>query len=176
MEFNKVNAEKLLEEHVKDDYQKLHAHMVAKALGAYAQKLGEDENLWYLTGLLHDIDYFEHPEEHPNKSLAWFKDWEFPQELITAVAEHAWQRTNTTIESKLGAALVAIDELAGFLYAYSLMKPDGFNGMEVSSVKKKFKDKAFARKVDREEILLGIEKSGFNFEDHVLFMIEVFKK
>ena len=176
MEFTKETAKKLLEEHVKDDYQKLHASMVATALEAYAKKLGEDENLWYTTGLLHDIDYFEFPDAHPNESLKWFKEWGFPLELITAVAEHAFDRTRVEIQTKLGAALTACDEMSGFLYAYSLMRPEGFEGMEASSVKKKFKDKAFARKVSREDINIGIEKFGVDFKEHVSFLVEVFKK
>ena len=171
----KEEALKLLEEHVQDDYQKLHAKMVAAGLEAYAEKYGEGVELWYTTGLLHDLDYFEHPEEHPHKSLEWFKDWGYPKELIHAVAAHGWKRTDVQIESKLDAALVATDELAGFLYAYSLMRPTGWEGMKPKSVKKKFKDKHFARKIDREEIMLGIDKLGVEFNEHVQVLIDVYK-
>lgn len=172
--FTPEEAEKLLDEMVKDEYQKLHAKMVAAGLKAYAQKFSEDEELWYITCLLHDIDYFQYPDEHPQISLAWFKEWEFPEVMINAVSAHAHKRTGEEPESKLGCALIATDELAGFLYAYSLMRPEGFAGMEARSVKKKFKDKAFAKKVDREEIMYGVEKFGEDFGEHINFLIKVF--
>ncbi len=173
---SRETALKLLDEHVKEPYQVLHAKMVAAGLEAYAEKFGEDRDLWYLTGLLHDLDYYEFPEEHPKKSLEWFEEWNFPQELIDAVSAHAWSRTGYHPQEKLDAAIIAVDELAGLLYAYSLMRPDGFNGMEVSSAKKKFKDKAFAAKIDREEIMLGVEKLGVDFGEHIGFLIAVFQR
>ena len=175
MEFNTQNAQELLNEHVKDEYQKLHSKMVATGLKAYAQKLNEDENLWFITGLLHDLDYFEFPNEHPTKSIEWFKQWNFPDELIHAVEAHAHERTNVTPNSKLAGALLATDELAGFLYAYSLMRPEGFTGMKASSIKKKFKDKGFAKKIDREDIMFGIESFGVDFNEHVSFLIDVYQ-
>lgn len=173
---SREQALKLLEQHVKEPYQVLHAKMVAVGLEAYAEKFGEEKDLWYITGLLHDLDYFEFPTEHPKKSLEWFKDWNYPDELIHAVAAHAHERTGVEPETKLAAALIAVDELAGLLYAYSLMRPEGFKGMEVSSAKKKFKDKAFAAKVDREEIMFGVEKLGVELGEHIGFLIGVFQK
>jgi putative nucleotidyltransferase with HDIG domain len=169
-------ALELLEEHVKDDYQKHHARMVAACLEAYATKYDEDSELWYLTGLLHDLDYFEHPEEHPKKSLEWFKEWDYSEELIHAVAAHAMDEPRVEPDSKLAACLIAVDELTGFLYAYSLMRPTGWEGMKAKSVKKKFKDKAFAAKIDREEIMYGIEKLGVDFSEHVTFVIDILSK
>ena len=168
-------ALKLLEEHVKDDYQKLHVKMVAAALEMYAKEYGEDLGLWYITGILHDLDYFEFPDEHPMRSLGWFKEWNYPEELIHAVAAHNWKRSGVQPESKLAAALIATDELSGFLYAYSLMRPEHWEGMKPSSVQKKFKDKAFAAKIDREEIMFGVEKLGVDFSEHIQKLIEVFK-
>jgi len=171
----KEEALKLLEDHVKDDYQRLHSKMVALGLEAYAAKFNEDKHLWYITGLLHDLDYFEFPDQHPLKSIEWFKEWNYPQELIHAVAAHYWKKTNEMPTSKLAATLIATDELAGFLYAYSLMRPSGFEGMEASSVKKKFKDKTFAAKIDREEIMFGVQKLDVDFKDHVDLLIDVYK-
>ncbi len=168
-------AKKLLEEHVKDDYQKLHVNMVANALEMYAKEYGEDLELWYITGLLHDLDYFEFPDEHPLKSLEWFKEWQYPEELIHTVAAHYWKKTGVQPASKLAAALIAVDELSGFLYAYSLMRPEHWEGMKPSSVSKKFKDKAFAAKIDREEVRFGVEKLGVDFSEHVQKLINVFK-
>jgi len=173
--FNKEEAKELLEKLVGDEYQKLHALMVAEALKAYAKKLGENEDLWYLTGLLHDLDYFQYPDEHPQVELAWFEEWGFPKDMTQAIAAHAHKRTGAEPESLLASALLATDELAGFLYAYSLMRPEGFSCMEAKSVKKKFKDKAFAKKVDREEIKYGMDKFGQDFSEHIEFLIAVFR-
>jgi len=173
--FSVEEATQFLEKMVKDDYQRLHARMVAQALKAYAEKFGEEQDLWYLTGLLHDVDYYNYPKEHPDIELQWFKKWNFPETMIQAVASHAHKRTGEEPQSQLGSALIATDELAGLLYAYSLMRPDGFAGMRAKSVKKKFKDKAFARKVDREEITYGVDKFGEDFTKHIEFLIEVFR-
>ena len=173
--FTVEGANQFLEKMVKDDYQKLHAKMVAQALKSYAEKFGEEQDLWYITGLLHDVDYYLHPEEHPKVELQWFRQWNFPESMIHAVAAHAHKRTGEEPKSQLGSALIATDELAGFLYAYSLMRPDGFSGMGAKSVKKKFKDKAFARKIDREEITYGVKKFGEDFTKHIEFLIEVFR-
>lgn len=172
--FTSEEADRSLEEVVKDDYQKLHAKMVAEALRAYAGKFGEDEDLWYITGLLHDLDYYDYPDEHPQHELRWFKEWGFPKVMIQAVAAHAHKRTGEEPQSLLGSALIATDELSGFLYAYSLMRPTGFEGMKAKSVKKKFKDKAFAKKVDRDEIMYGVEKFGEDFSQHITFLIQIF--
>lgn len=172
---SKEQAHKLLNEYVRDNYQRLHAEMVAEGLEAYATKFEEDKQLWYITGLLHDLDYDQFPEEHVTKEIQWFKEWNYPEELIHAVSAHYWSKTNELPKTKLAAALIATDELAGFLYAYSLMRPNGFEGMEASSVKKKFKDKTFAAKIDRSEILFGIEKLTVDFNEHVSFLINVYK-
>lgn len=169
-------AQRLLEEHVKDNYQRMHSAMVAKALEAYADKFQEDKELWYITGLLHDLDYYEFPEEHPAKSIEWFREWDYPEELVHAIESHAFMRTNVEPETKLASALIACDEMCGLLYAYSLMRPTGFDGMKAKSVKKKFKDKAFAAKIDRNDINYGIKKLGVDFNEHVSFLIEVFSR
>lgn len=165
----------LLEQHVGDTYQKLHAKMVATAMESYATVYGEDLDLWYITGLLHDLDYFEFPEEHPKKSLEWFKELHYPEALQHAVAAHAHFRTDVKPQTTLAKALVAVDEMAGLLYAYSLMREDGFSGMQVSSAKKKFKDKSFAAKIDRDEILWGVELLGISLEDHIERLINVYQ-
>lgn len=173
---SRAEALEFLKEKVRNDYQIHHSQMVAKAMEAYAQKLGEDTELWYVTGLVHDIDYFEFPEVHPEKSLEWFRELDYPEELIHAVEAHAFMRTGVEPETKLAAALIACDEMSGLLYAYSLMRPTGFEGMEAKSVKKKFKDKSFAAKVDRNDISYGMEKLGVDFGEHVALLIETFQQ
>lgn len=169
-------AVKLLDEHVQDEYQKLHSRMIATALEAYAVKSGFDKDLWYLTGLLHDLDYFGHPDEHPNISLQWFKEWGYPSELINAVAAHAHDRTGVAPETDLDYAIIATDELSGLIYAYSLMRPEGWIGMQASSVKKKFKDKSFAAKVDRNEIMIGVDGWPVDLTEHIDFLISVYQQ
>jgi putative nucleotidyltransferase with HDIG domain len=89
-------ARALLESHVKDEYQRHHAEMVATAMEGYAKLYNEDPDLWYLTGLLHDIDFEEHPHVHPGESLKWFKEWQYPEELIHAVEAHAYNYNGFT--------------------------------------------------------------------------------
>ena len=96
-------AQQLLEEHVKDEYQRHHAKMVGTAVEGYAEQFGGDKDVWYLTGLLHDIDFEEHPDKHPAESLKWFKEWGYPPELIQAVEAHAYGYNvldNATVEAR----------------------------------------------------------------------------
>jgi len=169
-------AMKLLNEHVKDDYQLLHAKMVANGLEFYANSFKQEKNLWYITGLLHDIDYYEHPEEHPDVSLVWFKDWGYPQDLIDAVEAHGLKEPRVAPQTDLAKALIATDELCGLIYAYSLMRPAGFDGMDAKSILKKFKDKNFAAKISREEVNYGVELFGVDFATHIQNLIGVFQK
>jgi len=173
---SRADAFALLEEHVGDTYQKLHAKMVATAMESYAKIYNEDAELWYITGLLHDLDYFEFPDEHPKESLEWFKELGYPEALQHAVAAHAHFRTEVQPLTTLAKALIAVDEMAGLLYAYSLMREDGFTGMQVSSAKKKFKDKSFAAKIDRQEVLWGLELLGVSLEEHIERLIIVYQE
>lgn len=165
------DALNLLKEHVKEPYQLLHAEMVAKCLAGYADIYQEDKELWYITGLLHDLDYFEHPSKHPEVSLQWFKDWNFPDELIHAVAAHGISEPRVKPESQLAKTLIATDELCGLIYAYSLMRPTGMTGMEAKSLLKKFKDKAFAAKIDRTEIQYGVTEMQIDLKAHITNLI-----
>jgi lysyl-tRNA synthetase class 2 len=166
----------LLLKHVLDDYQIMHSKMVASVLEKYAEKLGADKNLWYLTGLLHDLDYYEFPEQHPEVALKWFEERNFPKDLIHAVAAHAHSKTGEEPKTKLASCLLATDELCGFIWAYSLMRPQGFDGMEASSVIKKFKDKGFAAKINRDEINSGVNYFEVDFNEHIEFVIKVLKE
>lgn len=166
----------LLEEHVHDDYQIKHSKMVAAVLESYAKQFGADHDLWYLTGLLHDLDYYEYPEQHPEIAVKWFEERKFPNELIHAVKAHAFTKTNEEPKTKLAACLLASDELCGFIWAYSLMRPGGLDGMEASSVLKKFKDKTFAAKIDREEISRGVEFFEVEMKEHIEQIISVLKE
>lgn len=173
---SREKAEDVLREYVKDSYLLLHSHMVASGLEAYAIQNNQDKDLWFITGLLHDLDYGNFPDEHPNKSLIWFKDWEYPEDLIYAVAAHATNNPRLEPKTLLAKTLIAVDELAGILYAYSLMRPDGFTGMNAKGALKKFKDKAFAAKISREEIQYGVDQLGTDLKEHIQFLIDVYKK
>ena len=170
------SAQELLFQHVQDEYQRLHARMVAVAMEGYASKLGEPVDLWYVTGLLHDIDFDEHPDTHPAESLRWFKDWGYPGELAHAVEAHAYgyHGYTTLPQTKLAAALLACDEISGIFYAYRKMNPIPYGQMKASSIKKKIKDTAFAAKVDRATITRGCEHLGVTVDEHVDNLIKFF--
>lgn len=174
----KLESQALLEKHVNDEYQIFHAKMVATAMEGYAEMYNEDKNLWYLTGLLHDIDFQEHPNTHPGESLKWFKEWQYPEDLIHAVEAHAYQYNGFTTlpKTKLASALMACDEVSGLFYAYQKLNPIPFGQMKASSIKKRFNDKGFAAKIDRSTVTRGCEMLGVNLDDHVNNLIKFFSK
>ena len=165
----KTEAQKLLEDYVKDEYQRHHARMVATAMEGYAKLLGEDPDLWFMTGLLHDLDFEKHPDVHPAKSLAWFREWGYPEELIHAVEAHAYEYNgfSTLPRTKLAAALMACDEISGIFYAYRKLNPIPYGDMKMSSIKKRLNEKAFAAKIDRSTINRGIEALGVGLDEHI---------
>ncbi len=169
----KDEARQLLESHVSDDYQRYHARMVATALEGYAALFQGDPQLWFVTGLLHDIDFEKHPGTHPAESLRWFKEWNYPEDLIHAVEAHAYGYNGFTTlpRTKLAAALLATDELCGIFYAYRKLNPVRYGEMKASSIKKKVKEPAFAAKVDRATIYKGCEHLGLTVDDHVANVI-----
>lgn len=173
---SREQAQQLLESHVQDAYQRLHAQMVATALLGYAPQFGGDADLWYITGLLHDLDFEQHPDQHPAPSLQWFKTWEYPAELIHAVEAHAYgyHGFTTLPQTKLAAALLACDEISGIFYAYRKLNPVRYGEMKAGSILKKIKEPAFAAKVDRRTITLGCEHLGVPLEGHVPNLIRFF--
>jgi predicted hydrolase (HD superfamily) len=170
-------AKKLLEEHVKDEYQRYHAEMVAVAMDGYAKLFNEDSDLWYITGLLHDIDFDEYPNEHPHKSLEWFKEWGYPEEIIHAVEAHTYGYKDNKIlpQTKLASALIACDEISGIFFAYRKVNPIPYGEMKVSSIKKRLAEKAFAAKISRESIYLGCETLGVPLDEHIANLINFYK-
>lgn len=166
-------AQVLLGQSVADDYQRYHARMVATALRGYAPHFGGDPDLWFLTGLLHDLDFERHPATHPAESLRWFAAWGYPEEMIHAVEAHAYGYNgfNVLPRTKLAAALLATDELCGIFYAYRKMNPVPYGEMKTASIRKKVKDTAFAAKVDRTTIYVGCEHLGLTVDDHIANLI-----
>ena len=173
----RIEAQKLLEEHVKDSYQLYHAKMVAVAMDGYAKLLGQDADLWYVTGLLHDIDFEEFTDTHPKKSLEWFAEWGYPEEFIHAILAHTYGfNGNTTLpQNKLAAALIACDEISGIFYAFKKINPVPYGEMKASSIKKRLAEKAFAAKISRESIYIGCEALGVSVDDHVANLINFYK-
>ena len=172
----KDEARRLLSEHVQDTYQRYHAEMVAAAMAEYARQWNEDEQLWWLAGYLHDIDYDLHPTEHPGPSLSWFADWGYPEELIHAVEAHAngFNGFTTKPETTLARALIACDEICGIFYAYQKLNPIPFSEMKVSSIKKRLKEDKFAPGIDREHIYHGCEDLGVALDEHIATLIMAF--
>ena len=170
----KDEARQLLEQHVSDGYQRHHARMVATALEGYAQLFQADPQLWFVTGLLHDLDFQKHPDTHPGESLRWFKEWNYPEDLLHAVEAHAcgYNGFATLPRTKLAAALLATDELCGIFYAYRKLNPVRYGEMKASSIRKKVKEPAFAAKVDRTTIYTGCEHLGLTVDDHIANLIK----
>lgn len=169
----KEEAEILLKEYVKDEYQLLHAQMVACALEGYAiknDKSQEEIFLYWLTGYFHDIDFFKYPTTHPKESLNWFKEWNLSDELIHAVEAHAlgFNGFTTEPETDLAKLLIACDEICGIFYAYKKLNPIPYGEIKVKSIKKKIKDKGFAPNIDREHIYDAIDRvENLTIEEHI---------
>lgn len=175
---DRQNALALMQEWTLNESLRKHMLCVETALRAYAKKFGEDEELWGITGLLHDFDYerYPNPPDHPTKGSEILKELGYPEEMRTAILGHA-SYTNVPRVSQLSKVLFACDELCGFIVACTLVKPDKkVASVEVRSVAKKLKDKAFARNVSREDIVNGANELGVNLDDHILFVIEALKE
>jgi putative nucleotidyltransferase with HDIG domain len=166
-------AWELVEEWVQSDSLRKHLLGVETGMRAYARKWGEDEELYAVTGLLHDLDYERYPDletGHPRKALELFRERGFPQELTDAVAGHA-TFLGVPRESRMAKTLYAVDELSGFIAACALVRPTGVEGMTPKSVKKKLKQPSFAAGVNRDEVRDGAEELGMDFDEHVAFLI-----
>jgi predicted hydrolase (HD superfamily) len=177
---NRDDAWKLLCEYTKGDSLRKHALAVEAAMRAAAKRYGEadaDEDEWGLVGLLHDFDYemFPTPDQHPFTGANILCGRGYSDRMIRAIMGHATY-TGVPRDTDLARALFATDELCGFLVACALVRPNkSLDDLEVSSVKKKLKDKAFARSVNRDDIRLGVEELGVPLEDHIRFVIDALR-
>jgi putative nucleotidyltransferase with HDIG domain len=150
-----------------------HVLAVEAAMRAYARRFGEDEELWGITGLLHDLDYERHPDlesGHPRIALKELEARGYPSELVRAVASHA-DFLGVSRQTPMERALYAVDELSGFIMACAYVRPTGIHGLTPKSVKKKMKTPAFAAAVDRDELREGAEALGVDFDEHLAFVI-----
>ncbi len=174
---DRANTLVLLHEYTKSESLRKHALAVEAAMRAYAKKFSSNEEVWGVTGLIHDFDYEMYPQapDHPVKGSEILKAKGYSEEVRTAILGHA-SYTGVARESLMAKTLFACDELCGFIVACTLVRPNKkIEGLEVSSVKKKLKDKAFARSVNREEIVQGASELGVPLEEHIQFVVEALK-
>ena len=167
-------AYQLLTEYTKSESLIKHALAVEALMRAYAKKFGEDENKWGIVGLLHDFDYEKYPsmEDHPFKGSEILRSKNLPEEWVTAILSHA-SHTGVARDSLMAKTLFAVDELCGFITAVTYVRPSRkLDEVKVKSVKKKMKDKGFARQVNREEIIEGAELLGIPLDEHIDFVIK----
>ncbi|HOV98044.1 MAG TPA: HDIG domain-containing protein [Bacteroidota bacterium] len=170
-------ALELLHNYVESDALRKHMYAVESAMRAYAKKFNEDDEKWAITGLLHDFDYERYPNapDHPLKGAEILRQHNYPEDVITAILGHATY-TNVARESLMAKTLYACDELCGFIHAVAIIRPNKLADLEVSSVKKKLKDKGFARNISREDINNGIQELQIPLDEHILFVIEAMKQ
>ncbi|HEV2348776.1 MAG TPA: HDIG domain-containing protein [Terriglobia bacterium] len=166
----------LLCEYTQSENLRKHALAVEACVRAYARKLGEDEEKWGVVGLIHDFDYEVYPNapDHPLKGSEILKERGYPEEMRRAILGHA-DCTGVPRDTLLAKTLFACDEVAGFITACSLVRPDRIRTLEAKSVRKRMKDKAFARSVSREDITKGAEEMGVSLDEHIAFCIEAMR-
>lgn len=181
-------ALELLKQHVHTDNLLKHCYAVEAGMRAYALRqaqgkldsskpLGEEETkklieVWGLAGLLHDIDYEEFPDGHPNaKSREYLSECDIPEEVIYAIESHGYDTERFPRISQMDKALHAVDSISGIIIAAALVRPEKLGGMKPKSVNKKIKDKSFAAKMDRSRMQLGCEELGVEMSDHLELMI-----
>src|SRR5581483_3714576 len=159
--------------------ESLRRHMLAVecAMRAYARRFGEDEELWGLAGLLHDFDYERYPslEDHPKVGTALLEAHGYPEPVVHAIRSHN-HLLGVPRDSLMDKTLFAVDELTGFITAAALVRPGkSLDGLEARSVRKRMKDKAFARQVSREDMTEGAELLGVDLDEHIAFVIDAMR-
>ena len=168
----------LMQEYTASDSLRKHMLAVEGAMRAYARKFGEDEERWGTAGLIHDFDYERYPnnahsptEEHPSEGVRVLRTRGYPEDILTAILGHA-QYTDTPRESLMAKTLFAVDELTGLITATALVRPTkSVHEVDARSVRKKMKDKAFARGVNRDDVINGAQELGIDLDEHISFVI-----
>ena len=172
----------LVHEYTASDSLRKHMLSVEAAMRAYATKFGEDPERWGLTGLVHDFDYEKYPnaahsatEEHPAGGVRILREKGYPEDVLQAILGHATY-CNVPRQTRMAKALFAVDELTGLITASALVKPSkSVHDVEASSVRKKMKDKAFARGVNRDDVINGAAELGVPLDDHIAFVIDAMR-
>ncbi|HEX2450644.1 MAG TPA: HDIG domain-containing protein [Gemmatimonadales bacterium] len=178
MTLTRSEALALMHEYTASDALRKHMYAVELAMRAMAERAGEDTEAWGLVGLLHDFDYERYPnaahsphEEHPSEGVRILAERGLPEPMQRAILGHA-NYTGVPRDSAMARALFAVDELCGFLVACALVRPSrSLQDLEVSSVRKKLKDKAFARGVSREDVIQGAAELGVPLDEHIAFVL-----
>ena len=168
------DAYKLMTEHVKNENLQKHMLAVEAAMRFYARKYGEDEELWGMTGLLHDCDYEEYPDlhEHTWVLAGWLRDGGYDERIIYAILAHNDLNTGYPRNNLLSHALYACDEITGMITATALVRQKTLPGLPVASVRKKMKTKGFAAGVNRDDLVKGAEELGIDLDEHIANVIE----
>ncbi len=177
-----ARALNILHEWVQSESLRKHCYAVADSMKHFAQLRGEDVDLWEAVGLLHDMDYERHPnlernptEGHPFVGVAWLREHGWSEEICRAILSHA-DYANVSRETDLEKTLYAVDELSSFIVAVALVRPTkSIHEVDVRAVKKKMKDKAFARAVNRDDIVRGAEELGMPLDDVITNVIDALK-
>lgn len=184
MHKTREDAWDLMTSHTASESLRRHMMAVEAAMRAYARRYGEDEERWGMAGLLHDFDYEQHPNpnaeadpnEHPLFGAALLEQQGYPEDVIYAIKTHA-DYLDLPRKSRMDRALFAVDELTGLITAAALVRPDrSLHNLETKSVRKKMKDKAFARGVSREDVINGAQELGVDLDEHITFVIAAMRE
>lgn len=173
---NYNDALNLMHEYTKNNNLRRHMYAVESVMRAYARKYNEDEETWAIVGILHDFDYEMYPtiSDHPMKGSDILKEKGYSEDVRNAILGHA-SYTSVARSTFMAKVLYACDELCGFIAAVAVIRPNKISDLEISSVKKKLKDKAFAKNVNREDIDLGAKELGVPIDEHIKFTVEAMK-
>ena len=170
----RTEARQILNDLTKNPSLLRHMRTIELVMEAYAEKFGADKEEWAIAGMLHDADYEAYPEQHPGIIVARLR--EMGEDRIAHAISAHYTKWNVPYNSLLDKALLACDELTGFIVACAQVRPDGISTLEPKSVIKKLKDKSFAAKVERDEVYKGAELLGIDLPEHIGFIIEVLKR
>jgi len=176
------DAVALQHEYTQSDSLRKHMLAVEAAMRAYATKFGEDPDRWGLAGLIHDFDYERYPnaehsatDGHPAYGVRVLRERGWPDDILQAILGHATY-SGVARETRMAKALFAVDELTGLVTATALVRPSkSVNEVEAKSVRKKMKDKAFARGVNRDDVLLGVQELGVDLDEHIQFVVDAMR-
>jgi putative nucleotidyltransferase with HDIG domain len=172
---SREEARSTLEEWVDNAALRGHMYAVEAAVRTYARRFGEDEELWGLAGLLHDLDWEKYPDEHPKRAVEHLRNLGYPEEVLHAILAHRSDFTGVEPDTRLDRTLVACDELTGLINATALVRPTGIDDLKPKSVKKKMKDATFARGVDRDDIRRGADLLGVELDAHIQNVIDAMR-
>jgi putative nucleotidyltransferase with HDIG domain len=180
---SRADALVLMQEFTASESLRKHMLGVEAAMRAYAEHFGEDPERWGLAGLIHDFDYERYPnaahsatEEHPAWGVRLLRERGWPEDILQAILGHA-AYSGVARETKMARTLFAVDELSGLITATALVKPTkSIHDVDAKSVKKKMKDKAFAKGVNRDDVLLGTQEMGVDLEQHIQFVIDAMRR